>query len=82
MGEFGRTPKISPRGGRDHFPRAFNVAPAGGGIQDGQVISVTNPDGTAVKDRPVAINDLLSPPVPSPGTAARSSRSPRWDRGP
>src|SRR5262249_59320238 len=26
MGEFGRTPRINPRTGRDHFPRAFNVA--------------------------------------------------------
>jgi Protein of unknown function (DUF1501) len=60
MGEFGRTPKISPRGGRDHFPRAFNVALAGGGIKGGQVIGATSPDGTEVKDRPVAVNDLLS----------------------
>ena len=30
MGEFGRTPKINPRGGRDHYPKAFNVALAGG----------------------------------------------------
>src|SRR4029077_3201832 len=38
MGEFGRTPRITPRTGRDHFPRAFNVALAGGGIKGGQVI--------------------------------------------
>ncbi len=59
MGEFGRTPKLSARGGRDHFPRAFNVALAGGGIQGGQVIGSTTDDGTAVKDRPVAVPDLL-----------------------
>ena len=34
-GEFGRTPKINPQGGRDHFPRAFNVALAGGGVCGG-----------------------------------------------
>ncbi|HTN74838.1 MAG TPA: DUF1501 domain-containing protein, partial [Pirellulaceae bacterium] len=33
MGEFGRTPRINPRGGRDHYPRAFNVALAGGGVK-------------------------------------------------
>jgi hypothetical protein len=60
MGEFGRTPKISPRGGRDHFPRVFNVALAGGGIKGGQVIGASSPDGSEVKDRPVAVNDLLS----------------------
>ena len=33
MGEFGRTPRINPRAGRDHFPQAFNVALAGAGVQ-------------------------------------------------
>ncbi|MBX6314301.1 MAG: DUF1501 domain-containing protein [Isosphaeraceae bacterium] len=59
MGEFGRTPKINPNAGRDHFPRAFSVALAGGGIQGGQVIGASSPDGSEVKDRPVAVNDLL-----------------------
>jgi hypothetical protein len=60
MGEFGRTPKINPNAGRDHFPRVFNVALAGGGIKGGQVIGASNPDGTDVKDHPVAVADLLS----------------------
>ncbi|MDE2507711.1 MAG: DUF1501 domain-containing protein [Planctomycetota bacterium] len=60
MGEFGRTPKINPNAGRDHFPRVFNVALAGGGVKGGQVIGSSTPDGTAVKDRPVAVNDLLA----------------------
>ncbi|WZO98818.1 DUF1501 domain-containing protein [Isosphaeraceae bacterium EP7] len=60
MGEFGRTPKISARGGRDHFPRAFSMALAGGGVKGGQVIGATTPDGSAVADHPVAVNDLLT----------------------
>jgi uncharacterized protein (DUF1501 family) len=60
MGEFGRTPKVNPTAGRDHFPRAFNVALAGGGIKGGQVLGASTPDGTDVKDRPVTVNDLLS----------------------
>jgi hypothetical protein len=60
MGEFGRTPKINPNGGRDHFPKAFNVALAGGGIKGGQVFGASTPDGNDVKDRPVAVNDLLT----------------------
>jgi hypothetical protein len=60
MGEFGRTPKINPSAGRDHFPRVFNVALAGGGIKGGQVLGASSADGTEVKDRPVAVNDLLS----------------------
>jgi hypothetical protein len=59
MGEFGRTPKINPRSGRDHYPRAFNVALAGGGIRGGQVVGKTDAAGEAVTDRPVTVNDLF-----------------------
>jgi uncharacterized protein (DUF1501 family) len=59
MGEFGRTPRINPRTGRDHFPRAFNVALAGAGIKGGQVIGATNSDGTEVASRPVSVPDLF-----------------------
>jgi hypothetical protein len=59
MGEFGRTPRINPRTGRDHFPRAFNVALAGGGIKGGQVIGSTNHDGSEVASQPVSVPDLF-----------------------
>ena len=45
MGEFGRTPKINPNAGRDHFPKVFNVALAGGGVKGGQVIGASTADG-------------------------------------
>ncbi len=60
MGEFGRTPKINPNAGRDHFPRVFSVALAGGGVKGGQVIGSSTPDGTAVKDNPVNVVDLMA----------------------
>ncbi len=60
MGEFGRTPKINPRGGRDHYPRTFNVVLGGGGIKGGQVIGKTDAAGGDVKDRPVSVNDLFA----------------------
>ena len=59
MGEFGRTPRINPRGGRDHYPRAFNVALAGGGIRGGQVIGHTDAGGESVTDHPVSVQDLF-----------------------
>jgi uncharacterized protein (DUF1501 family) len=59
MGEFGRTPRIYPRAGRDHYPRAFNVALAGGGVKGGQVIGRLNDAGTDVAERPVAVQDLF-----------------------
>jgi hypothetical protein len=60
MGEFGRTPRINPNAGRDHFPRVFNVALAGGGVKGGQVIGASSADGTEVKDRPVTVPDLMA----------------------
>lgn len=59
MGEFGRTPRINPRGGRDHFPRAFNMALAGAGVRGGQVIGRTDDEGASVADQPVGVNDLF-----------------------
>jgi hypothetical protein len=59
MGEFGRTPRVNANSGRDHWPRSFNAAMAGGGVRGGQVIGSTNADGTDVKDQPVTVPDLL-----------------------
>ena len=59
MGEFGRTPRINPRGGRDHYPRAFDAVLAGGGVKGGQVIGRTDAGGASVEDRPVTVNDLF-----------------------
>ncbi|MDR3636513.1 MAG: DUF1501 domain-containing protein [Isosphaeraceae bacterium] len=45
-GEFGRTPKINERAGRDHYPRAMFVVMGGGGVQGGQVIGASDDKGT------------------------------------
>jgi uncharacterized protein (DUF1501 family) len=58
-GEFGRTPRINPRGGRDHYPRAFSAALAGGGVKGGQIIGQLDGGGESVKDRPVGVADLF-----------------------
>jgi len=58
MGEFGRTPKINTRGGRDHWPRVFSVALAGGGIKGGQAIGKSDAHGESPAERPVAPEDL------------------------
>src|SRR5262245_7225491 len=59
MGEFGRTPRINARNGRDHFPRAFSVALAGAGVRGGRVLGKTNDSGDNVSDRPVGVTDLF-----------------------
>jgi uncharacterized protein (DUF1501 family) len=58
MGEFGRTPKLNSQGGRDHWPRAFSVVLAGGGIRGGQVIGKTDAHGERPTDGPISPADL------------------------
>jgi uncharacterized protein (DUF1501 family) len=53
MSEFGRTPRINERYGRDHWSKAWSVALAGCGIKGGSVIGKTNANGTAVTEREV-----------------------------
>ncbi|MFO0871134.1 MAG: DUF1501 domain-containing protein [Pirellulales bacterium] len=53
MSEFGRTPKINVRYGRDHWGTAWSVVMGGTGIQAGAVIGKTNDNGTEVVDRVV-----------------------------
>jgi uncharacterized protein (DUF1501 family) len=60
MGEFGRTPKINPQNGRDHFPNAWSTVIAGGGVKGGQAIGKTSKDGTTVEDRLTPTLDLLA----------------------
>ncbi|MCA9176332.1 MAG: DUF1501 domain-containing protein [Planctomycetales bacterium] len=45
MGEFGRTPWMNEARGRDHYPRAWSMAMAGGGIRGGVVHGATDPLG-------------------------------------
>jgi uncharacterized protein (DUF1501 family) len=53
MGEFGRTPQLNPRGGRDHWPGCWTILLAGGGIRGGQVIGASDSTGSEPFDRPV-----------------------------
>ncbi|MBL8820821.1 MAG: DUF1501 domain-containing protein, partial [Planctomyces sp.] len=58
VGEFGRTPKINKDAGRDHWPKAFSVALAGGGLKGGHVIGATDRHAAEVTDHPVTVEDL------------------------
>ena len=60
MGEFGRTPRINPNEGRDHFPQAWNAVIAGGGARGGYVHGATDADGMKVVDKPVLVPDFFA----------------------
>ncbi len=59
-GEFGRTPKINARGGRDHYPRAMFCLLAGGGMQGGQVIGASDAKGEGPKDKAITPDDVAA----------------------
>ena len=60
LGEFGRTPHLNPRGGRDHWPDCWSLLLGGGGIQGGQVVGASDERGAYVAERMVTVGDLLA----------------------
>jgi hypothetical protein len=60
LGEFGRTPKINPFDGRDHWPNGFPCLIGGGGLASGRIIGATDPAGVKDPERPVPIADLFA----------------------
>lgn len=52
-GEFGRTPKINPVGGRDHWTECWSMLAAGGGVQGGQIVGESDARGAEPKERPI-----------------------------
>jgi len=59
-GEFGRTPKINPRAGRDHWPRAMFVLLAGGGMKTGQVIGASDDKGMGPANEAISPDDVAA----------------------
>jgi hypothetical protein len=60
LSEFGRTPKINPAGGRDHWPQCFTCSFAGGGVQGGRIVGKSDPIGGFPADRPVDPGDIVA----------------------
>jgi uncharacterized protein (DUF1501 family) len=60
FGDFGRTPKVNPSAGRDHWASAGVACMGGGGVKRGEVVGATNPLGEFVIDSPVAPQDLAA----------------------
>jgi hypothetical protein len=58
--EFGRTPKINPTAGRDHWPRVFSTVMAGGGIKQGMIYGSSNETASEPSDNMVSIENWAS----------------------
>lgn len=60
VGEFGRSPKINDKAGRDHWEHCYSALLAGGGIKPGRVIGSSDPKGEHPHDRPLTPADLAA----------------------
>ncbi len=60
VGEFGRTPKINPAGGRDHHPGVWTMLIGGGPIQGGRVVGESDELGYTPKSRPVSPGEVAA----------------------
>lgn len=59
-GEFGRTPRINPQAGRDHWNQVGGGLLAGGGLRTGQVIGATDRLGAEIAERPVHFAEVFA----------------------
>ena len=60
LAEFGRTPKINPAGGRDHWPQCWTVYFAGGGVKGGRVVGKSDDIGGYPAERPVKPSEIVA----------------------
>ncbi len=58
--EFGRTPKINRDAGRDHWPKVFSVAFAGGGFKKGYIHGASDPTGSEPADDPLTVENMAA----------------------
>ncbi len=60
LAEFGRTPRVNPAGGRDHWPACWSIYFAGGGVQGGRVIGRSDEIGAYPAERPVTAPEVVA----------------------
>jgi uncharacterized protein (DUF1501 family) len=58
--EFGRSPRVNGRGGRDHWPRVYSAVVAGGGVKQGFVYGASDALAAEPRDNPLSPEDLAA----------------------
>ena len=81
-GEFGRTPRINAKGGRDHWPETQSVLVAGGGIQGGQIIGETDSIGARPAKRPIHVQEVFATMYHKLGIDVNAVKSPDFSGRP
>jgi hypothetical protein len=59
-GEFGRTPRINNKAGRDHWPSCYTVVLAGGGVKRGVILGASDALAELPAERPIDHQDVLA----------------------
>ena len=60
VGEFGRTPRVNDKAGRDHWEHCYSALLAGGGVQGGRVVGESDARAERVHNRPLTPADLAA----------------------
>lgn len=80
MGDFGRTPRINARTGRDHWARCWSTVVAGGGMNGGIAVGKTNVDGTGVDSTPYSSEHLMASVLKSLGVSLNTTYTTKNNR--
>ena len=73
IGEFGRTPRINDKAGRDHWEHCYSALIAGGGVRGGQVIGESDARAERPRLRPVTPADLAASIMHAVGVTSEQS---------
>jgi hypothetical protein len=79
-GEFGRTPRVNEKGGRDHWPNVYSTVLAGGGFRGGQVHGESDGLGAEVLSQAVSPADILATLYRQMGVSPTTSLRDRLNR--
>ena len=60
LAEFGRTPRVNPAGGRDHWPQCWTMYFAGGGVKGGQAAGKSDPTGGYPSENPTTPAEVVA----------------------
>jgi len=80
MGDFGRTPRINGRAGRDHWARSWSCVVGGAGMKGGQAVGATSSDGTNVETEPYTSQDVMASVVKALGISLETTFTSRNGR--
>ena len=75
VGEFGRSPKINDKAGREHWPNCYSALVAGGGVRGGRVVGASDARAEHPRERPLSPADVIATVHQAIGVTSEQSQS-------